>query len=79
MTLFQILTRKLATGKIKATRKLLDRLHREAGGKRPPKPSKARGRKPPGFARLCLGRACGSMDAGDLPLQRTGGHSRPTW
>lgn len=53
MTLFQILTRKLATGKIKATRKLLDRLHREVGGKRPPKPSKARGRKPPGFARLC--------------------------
>ncbi len=34
MTLFQILTRKLAIGKIKATRKLLDRLRRETGGKR---------------------------------------------
>jgi hypothetical protein len=34
MTLFQILTRKLAAGKIKATRKLLNRLRRETGGKR---------------------------------------------
>jgi len=53
MTLFQILTRKLATGKIKATRKLLNRLRRETGGKRSSKPSKARRRIPQGFARFC--------------------------
>jgi hypothetical protein len=53
MTLFQILTRKLATGKIKATGKLLNRLGRETGGKRPSKPSKGRRRKPHGFARFC--------------------------
>jgi hypothetical protein len=51
MTLFQILTRKLATGKIKATRKLLNRLRRETEGKGPSKPPKARRRKPHGLAR----------------------------
>ena len=49
MTLFQILTRKLATGKIKATRKLLNRLQRETGCQRRPKP---RERKHRGFSRL---------------------------
>ena len=33
MTLFQILTRRVATGKTKVTRKLLDRVCRETGGK----------------------------------------------
>ena len=51
MTLFQILTRKLATGKIKATTRLLNRLRRETEGNRPSKPPKARGRKPHGLAR----------------------------
>jgi hypothetical protein len=37
MTLFQIMTRGVATGKIKITRKLLNRLRRETGGKRHPK------------------------------------------
>jgi hypothetical protein len=49
MTLFQILTRKLATGKIKVTRKLLYRLHRETASKSHPKP---RERKHRGFSRL---------------------------
>lgn len=49
MTLFQILTRKLAEGKIKVTRKLLNRLHRETGFKSHPKP---RERKHRGFSRL---------------------------
>jgi hypothetical protein len=53
MTLFQILTRKLAAGKIKATRKLLNRLGRETGKKRPSKTSKARRRTSQGLARFC--------------------------
>jgi hypothetical protein len=56
MTLFQILTRKLAAGKIKVTTRLLNRLRRETEGKGPSKPSKARRRKPHGLARSwCAG------------------------
>jgi hypothetical protein len=51
MTLFQILTRKLAAGKIKATQKLLKRLRRETEGKGTSKAPKARRRKPHGLAR----------------------------
>ena len=40
MTLFQILTRRVATGKTKVTRKLLDRVCRETGGKPCSKPTK---------------------------------------
>ena len=50
MTLFQILTRQLAEGKIKVTRKLLKRLRRETLGKQPRKP---RGRKHHGFTGIC--------------------------
>ena len=53
MTLFQILTRKLAAGKIKATRKLLNRVRGEMGGQRRSKPPQARGGRPHGFARSC--------------------------
>jgi hypothetical protein len=51
MTLFQILTRKLATGKIKATTRLLNRLRRETEGKGPSKSPKARQKKSHGLAR----------------------------
>ena len=51
MTLFQILTRRVATGKMKVTRKLLDRVCREAGGKPCSKPTKPPGRKRAGFTR----------------------------
>lgn len=51
MRIFQVLTRQLAAGKIKVTRKLLSRLRRETGGqrrsKRPPPPR----RKPGGLTR----------------------------
>jgi hypothetical protein len=49
MRLFQILTRRVATGKIKVTQKLLQRLRRETGLKHHPKPH---GRKHHGFFRL---------------------------
>jgi hypothetical protein len=55
MTLFKILTRQLAAGKIRVTRKLLTQLRRETGGKRHSKPPKARGRKPHGPSRSCCG------------------------
>jgi hypothetical protein len=77
MTLFQILTRKLATGKIKATRKLLNRLRRETGGKRPSKPPKARRRKT-SWLRPVLLRRSWRMDAAGLPRDRTGSNSRAT-
>lgn len=51
MTLFQILTRRVGAGKMKVTRKLLDRVCRETGGKpcsQPPKPPR---RKRGGFTR----------------------------
>jgi hypothetical protein len=51
MTLFQILTRRVATGKTKITRKLLDRLCRETGGKPYSKPTKLPRRKRGGFTR----------------------------
>jgi tetratricopeptide (TPR) repeat protein len=51
MTLFQILTRRVATGKTKVTRKLLDRVCRETGGKPCSKPAKPPRRKPAGFTR----------------------------
>jgi hypothetical protein len=51
MTLYQILTRKLAAGKIKVTTRLLNRLRRETEGKGTSKPPKARLRKPHGLAR----------------------------
>jgi len=51
MTLFQILTRRVATGKMKVTRKLLDRVCREAGGKPCSKPTKPPGRKRARFTR----------------------------
>jgi hypothetical protein len=53
MTLFQILTRYVAIGKIKVTRKLLNRVRREAGGKRNSKPPEPRERKHRGFRRSC--------------------------
>jgi tetratricopeptide (TPR) repeat protein len=49
MTLFQILTRRVATGKTKVTRKLLDRVCRETGGKPCSKPTKPPRRKRGGF------------------------------
>jgi tetratricopeptide (TPR) repeat protein len=49
MTLFQILTRRVATGKTKVTRKLLDRVCRETGGKPCSKPTKPHRRKRGGF------------------------------
>jgi len=49
MTLFQILTRRVATGKTKVTRKLIDRVCREAGGKPCSKPTKPHRRKRGGF------------------------------
>ena len=49
MTLFQILTRRVATGKMKVTRKLLDRVCRETGGKPCSKPTKPHRRKRGGF------------------------------
>jgi len=52
MTLFQILTRLVASGKIKVTRKLLKRLSRETKGKRPSIPPKSHRRKNHG--RICL-------------------------
>ena len=65
MTLFQILTRKLAAGKIKPTRKLLSRICRETGGQRRSKPPKARGRRPHGFAQSCC---AGFVAAGMLAV-----------
>lgn len=65
MTLFQVLTRKLAAGKIKATEKLLHRLRRETEGKRPSKPSKASRRTPHGFPGFCC---AGVLAAWMLPL-----------
>jgi hypothetical protein len=61
MTLFKILTRRLAAGKMKVTQKLLDRLRREAGGKHTAKPRKPPGRKHHGPAMFCcatLAAAC---------------------
>ena len=49
MTLFQILTRKLATGKIKATRKLLTRSRRETRWHPHSKPLRGKHRR---FSRL---------------------------
>jgi len=49
MRLFQILTRQVATGKVKVTQKPLQRLRRETGLKHHPKPH---GRKHHGFFRL---------------------------
>jgi tetratricopeptide (TPR) repeat protein len=51
MTLFQILTRRVATGKTKVTRKLLDRVCRETGGKPCSKPTKPPRRNRGGFTR----------------------------
>jgi hypothetical protein len=69
MTLFQILTRKLATGKIKATRKLLNRLQRETGCKSHTKPPE---RKHRGFSRLF----CASLVAAlALPIFLAGGQA----
>jgi hypothetical protein len=45
MRLFQILTRHVATGKIKVTKKLLHQLHRETSGKRRSKPPNPPGTK----------------------------------
>jgi hypothetical protein len=56
MRLFHILTRRLGTGKIKVTQKLLNRLRRETGWKHHPKPH---GRKHHGFSRLL----CASLEA----------------
>lgn len=53
MTLFQILTRRVATGKTKITQALLKRLHREACGKRRHRRSKRRRRKHGGLRRAC--------------------------
>jgi hypothetical protein len=53
MTLFQILTRGVATGKIKITQKLLNRACRESSGKHRSKPPKLQRMKPHGFARSC--------------------------
>jgi hypothetical protein len=52
MTLFQILTRRVAMGKIKVTRKLLQRLHRETGLKRHAKASKPSKNKQHDYSRL---------------------------
>jgi hypothetical protein len=72
MTLFQILTRKVATGKIKVTRKLLNRLHRETGGKRRAKPPQKRARKPHGLARSCCAEF---VAAWMLPICLVTGHT----
>lgn len=53
MSLFQILTRLVGEGKIKVTRKLLQRVCREMGGKYCSKPPAARRRKHHGVVRLC--------------------------
>src|ERR1017187_10067415 len=50
MTLFQILTRRDATAKTKVTRKLLDRVCRETGGKPCSKPTKPPRRQRGGFS-----------------------------
>ena len=49
MRLFHILTRRVAEGKMKVTRKLLKRVSREAGGKPCSQPPKPRRRKRGGF------------------------------
>jgi hypothetical protein len=54
MRLFQILTRRVAGGKIKVTQKLLDRVRREIEGKHESKPAKPRGKRTHGFVRFCL-------------------------
>jgi Tetratricopeptide repeat len=51
MTLFQILTRRVATGKTRVTRRLLDRVCRETSGKPCSKPTKPSRRKRGGFTR----------------------------
>jgi len=53
MTLFQILTRRVATGKIKVTQKLLNRVRRETDGKRGSEPPKQ-----PRGTHHSLGRPC---------------------
>ena len=50
MRLFHILTRRVAEGKMKVTRKLLKRVSREAGGKPCSRPPKPRRRKRGGFS-----------------------------
>jgi hypothetical protein len=52
MSLFQILTRRIATGKRKVTQKLIDRVHCETGGKPSSMASPASGKKRRHFARL---------------------------
>lgn len=62
MTLFQTLTRRLAAGKIKVTKKLLSRVCRETGGKRRPKVPPAHRRKPGGLAQsFCAALAAALM------------------
>ena len=53
MRLFQILTRLVATGKIKVTQKLVDRLGGETAGKHSVAPLKPRRRKYHGLVCLC--------------------------
>jgi len=53
MRLFQILTRYVATGKRKVTRKLLEQVRREANEKPGSKPSAPHKRKPHGSTRWC--------------------------
>jgi len=52
MTFFQILTRRIATGKMKVTQKLLNRVRREMAGESCFKPRAARRGKHPGGTRL---------------------------
>lgn len=55
MRLFHILTRHVATGKIKATQKLLNRIRRETGGKGRSEPPKQYRRPHHEFVRSCWG------------------------
>jgi hypothetical protein len=89
MTLFQILTRRVAMGKIKVTRKLLQRLHRETGLKRHAKASKPSKNKQHDYSRLfctslvavwtltvCLARAQAATQAqASQPASASNGYS----
>ena len=77
MTLFQILTRQVATGKIKVTQKLLNRVRRETDGKRGSEPPK----QPRGTHHSLggvLGRVGGRNVAAALRRHRTGSNRRTT-